>query len=896
MDLSENIKYLDKIKSPEDLKKLNKDEINVLTDEIRTTLIDTVSRTGGHLASNLGVVELTIAIHLSFDSPKDRIVWDVGHQAYVHKLLTGRYDKFDTLRQEGGISGFCHPNESEHDTFYSGHSGTSISSAYGIAQSNKIKKNNNYTVAVIGDGSFTGGLVYEALNNAGRTNTQLIVILNDNEMSISRNVGSVAKYLTKIRSKKRYVRMKAGIEKALDKIPVVGNRMAVGLFNVKTRLKNFFYESTLFEKMGFRYMGPIDGYNIDLMCEALETAKTIKKPVLLHVNTVKGKGYDFAEKDPSHFHGVSNFKVETGKSESKGGTTFCNEFGHLMCDMAQRDKRITLITAAMSLGTGLTEFSENYSERFFDVGIAEEHAVTFASGLSKGGMLPVFAVYSTFLQRCYDEIVHDGALQDQKMVLAIDRAGFVGDDGETHNGLYDVSFLQSIPNVTIYSPSTYDEMKIDFGNAFYRDKDVVAVRYPRGGEAELPEDFTPSFGTYDIYGNENADITIVTYGRLFGHAAKAVNELKEKNISVKVLKLNCIKPIDKEAVEAVINSSYIFFYEEGVRSGGTGEKLAATLLEHNYKGRYKLTAVEDCFVKQATVESQIKSNHLDCESMIDDILKEVELLSDKLRLDMVLTQRGLAASREKAKALIMAGQVYVNGQKELKAGTAVKPDDSVEVRGSQNPFVSRGGLKLQKAAQNFDISLENCICMDIGASTGGFTDCMLSHGAKKVYAIDVGYGQLAWKLRTDERVVNMERTNFRYVTHEQIPEEIDFASVDVSFISLKIILPVLRELLKNDGEAVCLIKPQFEAGREKIGKKGVVRDPEVHIEVVKTITAFALECGFGIKNLDFSPIKGPEGNIEYLIHIFKTDEPEDTSNVTPEDLVKMSHSALDKTE
>ena len=274
----------------------------------------------------------------------------------------------------------------------------------------------------------------------------------------------------------------------------------------------------------------------------------------------------------------------------------------------------------------------------------------------------------------------------------------------------------------------------------------------------------------------------------------------------------------------------------------------------------------------------------------------MRLLSDKIRLDIALTQRGLAASREKAKALIMAGQVYVNGQKELKAGTAVKPDDSVEVRGSQNPFVSRGGLKLQKAAQNFDISLENCICMDIGASTGGFTDCMLSHGAKKVYAIDVGYGQLAWKLRTDERVVNMERTNFRYVTHEQIPEEIDFASVDVSFISLKIILPVLRELLKNDGQAVCLIKPQFEAGREKIGKKGVVRDPEVHIEVVKTITAFALECGFGIKNLDFSPIKGPEGNIEYLIHIFKTDEPEDTSNVTPEDLVKMSHSALDKTE
>lgn len=619
--MDKKIKYLNKIHSPSDLKKLDSSEYPELAQEIRDVLIDTVSKNGGHLASNLGAVELTIAIHLMFDSPNDRIVWDVGHQAYTHKLLTGRYDVFDTIRQKDGISGFCHPNESEHDTFYSGHSGTSVSSAFGIAEANKIKKNNNYTVAVIGDGSFTGGLVYEALNNAGRSKTNLIVILNDNEMSISRNVGSVARYLTKIRSKKRYVRMKAKLERFLDRIPLIGHSMASGLFNFKTAVKNLIYESTIFEKMGFRYMGPIDGHDIGLMCEALETAKSLGAPVLLHVNTVKGKGYNYAEKDPSHFHGISDFDINTGEPHTSGDT-FCNEFGKLMCKMAHEDKRITLITAAMSLGTGLTEFSDKYSDRFFDVGIAEEHAVTFASGLAKGGMLPVFAVYSTFLQRCYDEIIHDGALQDQKLVLAIDRAGFVGDDGETHNGLYDVAFLQSIPKVTVYSPATYDEMKIDFGNAFYRDSDVVAVRYPRGGEPEIPEDYTPSFGTYDLYGHAFADTVIVTYGRLFFEAAKAVKALLHHNIKAKVLKLNRIKPIDPEALEEVMGAKHIFFYEEGVRSGGIGEKFAAELLQRGYKGSYDITAIEDCFVKQAKVPELIKQYGFDSESMVNKIVEK----------------------------------------------------------------------------------------------------------------------------------------------------------------------------------------------------------------------------------------------------------------------------------
>lgn len=619
--MENDFKYLSNIKSPDDVKKLDENELNELSEEIRKKLIQTVSKTGGHLASNLGVVELTLAIHKVFDSPKDKIVWDVGHQAYTHKLITGRFDVFDTIRQKDGISGFCHPNESEHDVFYSGHSGTSVSSAFGIAQAKKINNDNSYTVAVIGDGSFTGGLVYEALNNAGRSKTNLIVILNDNEMSISPNVGSLAKHLARIRSKKRYVSMKALLESILCKIPFIGTKLADGLYKLKTSVKNFLYESTIFEKLGFRYMGPVDGHDIGLVMEALNTAKGIGGPVVLHVNTVKGKGYDFAEKDPSSFHGISNFDVDTGEWVS-GNTTFGNEFGQLMCTMAEKDKRISVITAAMSLGTGLTEFSEKHSDRFFDVGIAEEHAVTFASGLSKGGLLPVFAVYSTFLQRCYDEIIHDGALQDQKMVLAIDRAGFVGDDGETHNGLYDVAFLQSIPKVTVYSPTTYDEMKVAFGNAFYKDTDVVAVRYPRGSEPELPDDYEPSYGTYDLYGHMWADTVIVTYGRLFSEAAKAANILLKKGKKVKILKLNRIKPIDLDAVDAVINSKHIFFYEEGVKSGGIGEKFAALLLQKGYKGTYDITAIDDCFVKQAKIPELIKEYKFDCDSIVEKLSGE----------------------------------------------------------------------------------------------------------------------------------------------------------------------------------------------------------------------------------------------------------------------------------
>ena len=427
-------KLLSKITSPKDIKKMDIARLNELSGEIRYKLIETVSENGGHLASNLGMVELTVALHKVFNSPKDQIVYDVGHQCYTHKLLTGRYDKFSTLRTKGGISGFTRPTESEHDIFFSGHSATSVSAGLGLAKAKMLKGDDGYVVSVIGDGSFTGGMVFEALNNGGRSKAKHIIILNDNKMSISENVGAFAKYLAVIRSRPEYYSFKANTEKVLNKIPL-GEKIVKKLYRIKTDIKNKVYEqSTFFEDLGYRYMGPIDGHNIENLCDALSSAKSVNGPVLLHVITVKGKGYEYAEKDPSVFHGISKFDVDTGEAISSH-KSYSGFFGDTLCSLAKEDKTICAITAAMGIGTGLDCFSEKYPDRFFDVGIAEEHAVTFGSGLAKNGMRPVFAVYSTFLQRCYDQIVHDVSLQKQKVVFAVDRAGFVGEDGETHHGL-----------------------------------------------------------------------------------------------------------------------------------------------------------------------------------------------------------------------------------------------------------------------------------------------------------------------------------------------------------------------------------------------------------------------------------------------------------------------------
>lgn len=617
-------KILQNIKSPDDVKKLDNSQLSRLAAEIRNKMIETVSHNGGHLSSNLGVVELTIALHRVFESPNDQIVFDVGHQCYTHKLLTGRYERFDTLRTKDGISGFCRPTESEHDIFFSGHSGTSISSGLGLATAKKIKNDNHYVVSVIGDGSFTGGMVYEALNNGGRSKTKHIIILNDNKMSISENVGAFSKYLAVIRSRPEYYTFKASTEEKINTIPGIGKTISKKLYDLKTDIKSKLYsQSTFFEDLGYRYMGPIDGHNIHVLTNALQAAKKVNGPVLLHVITVKGKGYDFAEMRPSLFHGISQFDIETGEPKHTADS-FSEVFGHYICEHAKKDDTICAITAAMSLGTGLERFRREHPKNFFDVGIAEEHAVTFASGLARNGMKPIFAVYSTFLQRCYDQLIHDVSLQKLKIIFAIDRAGFVGEDGETHNGLFDVAFLNTIPDITIYSPCCYRSLEADINNSLYADKTSCAVRYPRGGQDESVKKLHYDYIEFSVYGNTDSENLIVTYGRITAKAINAVDRLRsDKEIDIGLLSLNRIKPLPQEAVSVILTKKKVWFFEEGIRSGGIGQLLALRLLEDGYQGFYKLTAVDDQFVHQASVEQLLEEYRLDTEGMIKVISEDI---------------------------------------------------------------------------------------------------------------------------------------------------------------------------------------------------------------------------------------------------------------------------------
>lgn len=590
---------------PNEIKKLDKLQTEQLCKELRKALLTSVAKTGGHLASNLGAVELTVALHKNFNLPKDKIIFDVGHQCYVHKMLTGRLDRFDTLRQKGGISGFPRPDESEYDAFSAGHSSTSVSAAFGIAEANREKHENGYVVAVVGDGAISGGLIYEGLNNAGRSKDKLIVILNDNKMSISKNVGAMSKYLAKVRSKRGYHKFKTGIEKFLIHIPFCGEKLVSIAIKVKQAFKGMFFKSTIFEDFGFSYLGPIDGHDLDKLDYMISLAKNEKRPVLLHINTVKGKGYSYAEKIPSSYHGVNPFDVETGES-APSGPNFSKEFGKALVSFSENDKRICAITAAMGDSTGLNEFEKKFKSRYYDVGIAEEHAVTFASGLSSGGMIPFFAVYSTFLQRSYDMIIHDAALQNLKVILCIDRAGIVGADGETHQGVFDVSFLNAIPNVTVYSPATFKELRYDMKCAIYNDSGVVAIRYPRGNEIEAD---MPEPADYYVLGNMESDKAIVAYGREIGQVLKA-----NEKLDAKIIAFNKIKPINEEAVKEALRCKKLYFFEEGMKSGGFAEHFVSVLYEKGYKGEVSVTAIEK-FVPHSTVDEALMDLGLDANSI-----------------------------------------------------------------------------------------------------------------------------------------------------------------------------------------------------------------------------------------------------------------------------------------
>lgn len=601
---------------------MNEQDLELLAGELREKIIDTTAMNGGHLAASLGTVELTISLLRAFSPPKEPIVWDVGHQAYAYKLLTGRFEQFDTLRKKDGISGFPNRQESSYDVLTAGHASTSISAAVGLARAKELKGDRSCVVAVIGDGALTGGLSYEGLNNAGRLSRNLIVILNDNKMSISGNVGAMPRYLARIRTAPRYQRAKGKVERVLKKIPLIGNGLYRFLYGLKAHVRHLFYGSNLFENLGFSYYGPLNGHNISDLTDVFENVKKIDRPVLIHVVTEKGHGYGPARDNPDVFHGVSGFDVKTGKIKS-AAPSFSSVFGEELCKLAMEDKSVCAVTAAMSEGTGLSDFSHQFPDRFFDVGIAEEHAVTFCGGLAAGGMNPVFAVYSTFLQRSYDQMIHDAALQKVKLTLAVDRAGIVGADGVTHQGLFDAAYLNTIPGIEVWSPTYFSELRAYLRHCLNAKDGVFAIRYPRGGEPQTISGYPPCPEyPFSLYGN--GDTLLVTYGRLFTQAVQAAEILRNNGVRTAVLKLNRITPIDPEAINLSSRFHAVFFFEEGVKSGGIGESFGERLLESGFCGKWHLYAVDNGFVPHMTTDEALESLSLTAPQIAHSIRNALE--------------------------------------------------------------------------------------------------------------------------------------------------------------------------------------------------------------------------------------------------------------------------------
>ncbi len=611
--------YLELIKSPADVKKLSAADMKKLAKEIRNELIYRVSKNGGHLASNLGVVELTISLHSVFNSPSDKIIWDVGHQSYTHKLLTGRYENFSSLRKHKGISGFPKRDESVHDAFGTGHSSTSISAALGIIEGRDRNKQDFKVIAVIGDGAMTAGLALEGLNNAGDLKKDLIVVLNDNEMSISPNVGALSAYLNRILTGERFQKFKKDTKSFLEGIPKVGDKAAKLAQKTEEMVKGFFLPGVLFEELGFNYVGPIDGHNIELLIDTFKRIKTSTSPVLVHVITTKGKGYEFSEKNPSLFHGIGPFQLETGSPLSGHGLTYCEVFGDTLMELAKKDEKIVAITAAMKEGTGLEHFAKKYPERFYDAGIAEPHAVTFAAGLATQGLKPVVAIYSTFLQRAYDEIVHDVCLQNLPVVFAIDRAGIVGDDGPTHNGLFDLSYLRHIPNLVVMSPKDNVELRQMIELAL-RQNGPVAIRYPRGkppvhdDDMKLPAGF--KVGQAEIL-RDGKDVALIAMGSTVYSAVRAAEILEKQGISAMVINARFAKPLDRNLISSVALMVPRFItVEENVLQGGFGsavlEFLNAVDIPHV---RIKRLGIPDIFVEQGSQEELRKIYGIDEEGI-----------------------------------------------------------------------------------------------------------------------------------------------------------------------------------------------------------------------------------------------------------------------------------------
>ncbi|MFL0251557.1 1-deoxy-D-xylulose-5-phosphate synthase [Clostridium neuense] len=614
-------KILDKYSNIEEVKNMNISKLNEFADEIRNFLIHKVSKTGGHLASNLGVVELTLSLYKVFNFNKDKIIWDVGHQSYVHKILTGRKDKFDTLRQYGGISGFPKRKESQYDFFETGHSSTSLSAAAGFARARDLSNESYNVVAVIGDGALTGGMAFEALNDIGYRKTKVIIILNDNQMSIAKNVGSVSKYLNKIRLDPKYNKIKEEVNEKLRKTNI-GSEVANSIKKIKGGLKRIVVPGMFFEDIGIKYLGPIDGHNMSELVDVISKAKEIKEPVIIHVITQKGKGYDYAEKNPNKFHGVGPFNYDNGEVYSSSGLTYSKVFGNTIIDIAEKNDKVVGITAAMPDGTGLCEFSKKFPKRFFDVGIAEQHAVTMAAGFAASGYRPIFAVYSTFLQRAYDQILHDVCIQKLPVIFAIDRAGIVGEDGETHQGIFDLSYLSSMPNMTIMTPKTTGDLSVMLNWAVNQNY-PIAIRYPRGKDAdsiELPPIKELKLGKWQII-SEGKDIAIIAAGKMVQHAFMAAKKLSKSGINCTIVSADFIKPIDKELITKLARENYKFvIIEENVCHGGLGSSVLEYLNNKDIKNKVLMLGLKDEFLIQGKTDILYKVCGLDVESICNKIL------------------------------------------------------------------------------------------------------------------------------------------------------------------------------------------------------------------------------------------------------------------------------------
>ena len=616
-------KILDNINSPKDLKNLNYKEKEILAKEIREELIDTVSKTGGHLASNLGVVELTIALHSIFDMPEDKIIWDVGHQTYVHKILTGRRDQMNTLRQLDGIAGFPKSKESIYDCFDTGHSSTSISVGLGMARARDIDGKSNYVISVIGDGALTGGMALEALDDAGSSKTSLIIILNDNEMSISKNVGGISRFLTRIRTKKFYKKSNNFIRKILEKVPVVGPYIIRIARRIKYSIKQLMIPNMFFEDLGLKYLGPVDGHDIERLEWILNLAKKEKDPVLVHIITEKGKGYIPAEENPDSFHAIATFDKETGKSLSKNKKDYSEVFGNKIIELAKKDNKIVAITAAMKDGTGLRKFKEEFPERFFDVGIAEQHAITMAAGMAKEGLKPIVPIYSSFYQRAYDQVIHDVCIQNLPVIMCVDRAGIVGRDGETHQGILDLSFFNIIPNLTIMAPKDFCELENMLEYALELNSPVV-IRYPRGGE-DLSVKFENKdkikLGKAEIIKQGN-DITIVAIGKMVSRAYEVALELEKNNISTEVINARFLKPFDEETIkQSILKTKKIITIEDNIVKGGLGTNTQDVITKNNLDNVIlKVYGYPDEFIRHGSLEEIENLYGLNKESIVKEVL------------------------------------------------------------------------------------------------------------------------------------------------------------------------------------------------------------------------------------------------------------------------------------